>query len=99
MVKETSPLLSKASSNYQANSSNTNGDSSSLDSVVTANGDYVDAAQKADDDLLKRRLNGASIYAVSSGYVIFDLNTLVLLYLSSIKLFTIDSGLQLFYLR
>ncbi|CAO3625097.1 unnamed protein product [Mucor hiemalis] len=67
MVKETSPLLSKASSNYQANSSNTNGDSSSLDSVVTANGDYVDAAQKADDDLLKRRLNGASIYAVSSG--------------------------------
>lgn len=38
-----------------------------MSSVVTTDGDHVDAAQKADDDLLKKRLNGASIYAVSSG--------------------------------
>lgn len=75
MAKETSPLLSKNPSNYQANSSN-QGDTASLSSVVTTDGDHVDAAQKADDDLLKKRLNGASIYAVSSGYVefFFDLN-------------------------
>lgn len=66
MAKETSPLLSKNPSNYQANSSN-QGDTASLSSVVTTDGDHVDAAQKADDDLLKKRLNGASIYAVSSG--------------------------------
>lgn len=67
MAKETSPLLSKSSSYYQANSSN-QGDAASLSSVVTTDGDHVDAAQKADDELLKKRLNGASIYAVSSGY-------------------------------
>lgn len=68
MARETSPLLSKKSSNYQANGSNSLDDSSSLDSIVTTTGsDEFEAIQKANDELLKKRLNGASIYAVCSG--------------------------------
>ncbi|KAG2197122.1 hypothetical protein INT47_004187 [Mucor saturninus] len=61
MTHEASPLLRDEGPAYQSNNSN----APSLSSVVSTSGE-IDTT-KANDALLKKRLNGASIYAVFSG--------------------------------
>lgn len=61
MAHESSPLLKDHAPVYQSSSSN----APSLSSVVSTTSE-IDIT-KANDALLKKRLNGASIYAVFSG--------------------------------
>jgi hypothetical protein len=74
MPQELSPLLSGQTNDYQASSNSHNDESiiiatsrtPSLKSIVSTNGDDITISQ-ANEDLLKKRLNGASIYAVFTG--------------------------------
>ncbi|KAI8091500.1 major facilitator superfamily domain-containing protein [Thamnidium elegans] len=62
MVNESSPLLSNKTPVYQ--SSDSSDDLSTLQAVISSEGTCT---AQADEQLLKKRLNGASIYAVFSG--------------------------------
>lgn len=63
MSKETSPLLSNEVPVYQ--SSGSTEDLTILQTVISTQGDSCTA--QTDEQLLKKRLNGASLYAVFSG--------------------------------